>query len=208
MDIKITEFDNFTKIDINDIVSFEDFLQQLNKHGFEKKIDYEAYNYDRLNSTTDFIKEKTIYIFNCNNSYYTLSSSGGKTVITKRTIYDEKYPHTTQTRWYKEDDDISEYDKKFHIDDKMVLIDTLEKYFIVANKKHGLYHGSTFYNKWYNSKPYLYLPWEKYKDDFLILAKELIEEIKKFKNVESMIDLTALDIIPKHNIKILTKDSI
>ena len=206
MSVQITEYNNFFKINISGIVPYKEFSQALTQSELEGKFDYAIYNYDLLNSYIDFIKEKKIYGIHDNNAYYALSSNEGKIVITKRTFYDEKNPHTTQTKWDKEDDkDISKYDREFHIDDKIVLVNSIEKYFSVINKKHGLYHGSTFYNKWYNSKPYHFRPCEKYKNDLLILAKELIEEIKRIENIESIIDLTALDIIPKSYIKSLKK---
>ena len=206
MSVQITKQNNFYIINISGVAPYREVSQSLNQYGLWEKLDFVAYAYDRDNAYVDFIKEKTIYVIYSNNAYYTLSSKGEKIVITKRTFYDENNPHTNQTKWYKEDDEeTSEYDKKFHVDDKMVYIDTLDKYFAIQNQKHGLYHGSTFYLKWYNSKPYPFRPWEKYKDDLFALANELIEEIKMFENVETLVNLDELGIIPKPNIQYLKR---
>ena len=201
----ITKQNNYLKVDINSIIPIDEFMKYLKQESLWNTLDYEVYQYDSLDSFNDFILEKTIYLFHYNNSFYSLSSKNNKTIIAKRTFYDEKNPHTTQTKWYKEDEDnASEYDKKYHVDDKIILIDTLNKTFAIQNKKHGLYHGSTFYNKWINNSSN-FKPWEEYKDDLLILANELIKEIITFENIESIIDLSVLDIISKSNIKTLKK---
>ena len=43
------------------------------------------------------------------------------------------------------------------------------------------------------------------KNDLLLLAEHLIEDIKRIENIETLIDINVFEIIPKPDIKILKK---
>lgn len=160
--------------------------------------------YDKNCGTRD-IPNKRIYIFSYNNCYYSIHSDDSRLFINKRTFYDKNNPHTNETFWNQIDNDISEFDKNFHIDDKTIIINKVEDYYAISNIKHGLFHKSTFYGKAYNSKVKNFKRMLLNKNDLLLLAEHLIEDIKRIENIETLIDINVFEIIPKPDIKILTK---
>ena len=66
--------------------------------------------------------------------------------------------------------------------------------------RHGLYHKSTVDGMAFNSKSY-FDGTLKYKNALLEMAQKLIEEIKGIENIETILDLSAFDIIPKPEVK-------
>lgn len=205
MSVQITKVNNFIKIDCYNTNSKEfcEYLEEYDKSLLDKI--YESILYYDKNCRTRDIPNKIIYYFSYNNCYYSIHSDDSRLFINKRTIYDKNNPHTIETFWDQNDNDISEFDKKFHIDDKTIIIDKIEDYYAIANIKHGLFHKSTFYGKSYNSKVKYFKRMLLNKNDLLLLAQQLIEDIKKIENIETLIDINIFEIIPKPDIKTLTK---
>ncbi len=139
------------------------------------------------------VLSKIIYVFCSNNSCYAISSNKGMTCIIKGTIYDEKNPNTED--FSTPEDEINDFDKAFHVDDKTILIYTQEKEYAIRIEKHGLFHGSTFYVVPFNSKSH-FEKLVKNKEPLLEMAQELIREIKDIENIETILDLSVFEIIP------------
>ena len=198
--IQINKQDNFIKINIIEDVYWTDYINYLKKfdESLYSKIYDEIALYDTGSCFVDMILSKIIYFFESNNSYYAISSNKGMTCINKRTIYNEKNPNTED--FGTPEDEIDDYDKAFHIDDKTILIYTQEKEYAIQNVRHGLYHKSTFYGSAFNSKYYFDKSLLS-KPILLKIAQELIEEIKDIENIETILDLSVFDIIPKPDSK-------
>ena len=199
MSIQITKQDNFIKINIMEDVHWTDYAYYLKNfdESLYPKIYMRTIDYD-CKEGTELIPSKIIYFFEANNSYYTISSNKGMTFINKRTIYNEKNPNTKD--FGTPEDEISDFDKSFHIDDKSILVCLQLNTYALQNIKHGLYHGSTFYGAAFNSKncfDYSSLN----KPILLKMVHELIAEIKDIENIETVLDLRVLGIIPKPDSK-------
>ncbi len=203
MCIQITKQDNFIKIKISENVPFDEYCRCLKDKSLYSKIYDDVVLYDTEFGFVDMILSKIIYVFGSNNSYYAISSNKGKTYINKRTIYDEKNPNIED--FGTPEDEINDFDKTFHIDDKCILIYTQEKEYAIQNVKHGLFHKSTFYGMPFNSKSH-FEKVLKNKEPLLEMAQELIEEIKNIDNIETILDLSVFDIIPKPEVKRLINE--
>ncbi len=203
--IQITKPDNFIKINIREDVPFKEYCRSLKEfdESLYSKICGKIALYDTESCVVDMALSKIIYVFCSNNSCYTISSNKDMTCMIKRTIYDEKNPNTED--FGTPEDEINDFDKTFHVDDKTILIYTQEKEYAIGIEKHGLFHGSTFYVMPFNSKSHF----EKLvnnKEPLLEMAQELIEEIKNIDNIETIVDLSVFDIIPKPEVKKLINE--
>lgn len=206
MSVQITKLNNFIKIDCHN-TNFKEFFKYLEKYdkSLIDKIYLEILYYDRNVRIKD-IPNKIIYCFCSNNCYYSIHSNESRLFINQRTIYDKNNLHTIETSLDQDDNEISEFDKSFHIDDRTIVIDKIEDYYAIANLKHGLFHKSTFYGKVYKSKVKNFKRMLLNKNDLLVIAQQLIEDIKKIDNIETLIDINIFEIIPKPDIKTLTKN--
>ena len=122
MSVQITKVNNFIEIDCHNTNSKEfcEYLEKYDKLLIDKI--YESILYYDKNCGTRDIPNKRIYIFSYNNCYYSIHSDDSRLFINKRTFYDKNNPHTNETFWNQIDNDISEFDKNFHIDDKTIII--------------------------------------------------------------------------------------
>ena len=198
MSIQITKQDNFIKINIMEDVHWTDYAYYLKNfdESLYPKIYMRTIDYD-CKESAELIPSKVIYYFETNNSYYTISSNKGMTFINKRTIYNEKNPNTKD--FGTPEDEISDFDKSFHIDDKSILVCPQLNTYTLQNIKHGLYYNSPFYGRIFNSK--YYYETSLHKQKLLKMAQELIAEIKDIENIETVLDLRVLGIIPKPDSK-------
>ena len=203
MSIQITKQDNFIKINISENVLWDEYrrcLKEFDEYLYDK-IYMSVVDYDRYISrdiSSDVIYSKVIYVFCSNNSSYAISSNKGITCINKRTIYDEKNPNTEDFGTGEEE--ITDFNKAFHINDKTICVYPEGKEYGLQDWRHGLYHKSTVDGMAFNSKSY-FDGTLKYKNALLEMAQKLIEEIKGIENIETILDLSAFDIIPKPEVK-------
>lgn len=215
MSVQITKQANFIKINVNENTSLKEYdsrIKEFNESFLSKKICFGVLYYDwDYNDANDEILNKIIYVFCSNNSYYTISSNKGIVYIGKRTIYDEKNPNINEF-FCEPEDDISEFDKTFHVDDKVIIIDTIKREYTIANQKNGLFHGSTVCYIGFNSE---YVKHSENSDRIakrmllnksalLAIAQELIEEIKNIENIETILNLSTFEVVPGPDGKRLT----
>lgn len=195
MSVQISKLNKFIKIDCQN-TNYEELFEILEQYdkSFIDQIYQEILYYDRTKDTE--IPNKVIYCLHSNGSYYSIHPNENKLFVNKRTIYDENNPCPSETSFAQSDDDISEFDKKFHIDDKTILIDKTENYYTIVHLKHGLFHKSTFFGKAYNSQVKDFKRMLSNKKYLLKIAQKLIEDIKKIDNIETILDINTFEIIP------------
>lgn len=209
MSVQITKQDNFTIININENTPWEEFYRCI--HEYDETLYQRIYGhvliYDCDTGYANELRSKVIYFCSNDNSFFTIYNKEDKIYINKRTIYDENNPYPNKD--LENEEDTTEYDKSFHIDDKSMIIDTIKKEYALQNVKHGLYHHSTFYGKAYNSEEAAtFKKMLLNKDSLLEMAQDLIEDIKGIKNIETIIDLKVFEIIPVPGAKELLREKI
>lgn len=194
--VQITKYKNFLKIDVEDGALLSELEESIDNNNYNSKFAYEMkrlafiFTYDISYGKKTNLSKQTVYYFEDDYSLYVFSSKNGDILLCRCTYFDDNNPYNESDL----DEHEPKYDKFYHIDDIDIRIDNVKKEYFLNRYKHGLYHHSTFFGKHYSpSSGDFYL---KNREYMLSVANKFFEDVRNIENIESIIDLSAFDVVP------------
>lgn len=201
--VQITKYKNFIKLDFDTDTSWgelEDIFTDYNsKFAIEMNrlcnmLIGSMFGSAAYNSNFK-LPEQSIHYFETDYSIYAFLSRNNIIHFYRVVYYDNNNPYNEEDFVFRQElDPLQEDDFLHHIDEIAVRINMQKDEYGFHRIKHGLYHHSSIFGKIYcHPSSDLYL---KNKEYMLSVVNQLFEEVRNIENIESIIDLSAFDVVP------------